>query len=209
MKNSIILFVSITLSSYAMAQQSYQEKVFVFTLDIDSVELAQEDCDAGVAALAEKFNIHDIVPTSTVRVRINSVKTWALTSKVLNYEVGDVGTLLLCQDIHPEDNQGPAYYEITIKGRKYIAAGGGSSPEYPEFPKLPGGGVIYTPAGFPTETTAVEVYGATVLPSRAGKPGGVYVGIGLHQHGQGPDLQFQSSFLGVLRVYHPIKDGSE
>ena len=119
-----------------------------------------------------------------------------------------MGTLLVCQGDHTEDNQTPLYYEITIQGRKFIAAGGGTSPAFPELPKLPGGGVVYTPPGFPTETTAIEIYSATVLPSRDGRPGGAYAAIGLHQHGQGPDLQFQSSFLSVLRVYLPIKEDS-
>ena len=210
MKRSVVLAVSAVFSSLAMAQQAYVEKTYIFTQDFTTIEPAREECDAGISALTARFDVQDIDPTTTIKVRINSVQTRGKNGKVENYQVGDIGSLLICQGQHDETNQLPLYYEITLGKVKYIATGGGTSPNFPELPSLPGGGVIYSPPGFPTETTAFEIYSATVLPSREGRRGGVYAAVGLHQHvPPGPDTQFETSFLSVLSVIVPVENRSQ
>ena len=209
MKLAVLLFLSISLIPSAIAEQQYQEKIFVYSLDLSSGMPAGEDCTAGVNKIAARYNIHDINPTFASRFKIYSVDTWDRTGKVTNIAVQEIGDILVCQDHQtnpPEMNLVPIYYEITIGGRTYSGEGAGTSTNFPELSALPGGGVTHSPPDYPSPGAAYfQNFTGTVLPSRPGTVGGTFLESALitnreNEHG------LRSHVIQVLHILVPINE---
>ena len=211
MKHALFLLLAIALIPCAMAQQQYKDKIFVFSMDTSSFVPAEEDCAAGVANIAARYNIHDINPNFAARAKINSVDTWNRTGKVTDMAVQEIGDILVCQDfqtIPPEMNLAPVYYEITIGGRTYTAEGAGTSPDFPEFSTLPGGGVVYTAPGYPSPGTVIQNFTGSVLPSIPGRVGGTYLESALIAD---PDNEngLSTTVIQILHVLVPVDNIDE
>lgn len=133
-------------------------------------------CDQGVAFIT-KYDVYDIKPNFSGRFPIYTLRSRAATSKVLRKDVNPIGDILVCQDWQtywPQRNLVPAYYEITIGGRKYRAVGAGTSPNFPDQDVLPGGGQVMLPENYPEYGITYLNFTGTVLPARNGRTGGTF-----------------------------------
>ena len=183
----------------------YRQKQFVFSIPESPPNPAQAECDAGVGFIT-KFQLYDINPNVTGKFKISSVVTWDKTGKVLDDDVNEIGEILVCQDWQtywPQQNIVPVYFEITIGGRKYRAAGAGTSPDFPQLTIMPGGGQAMIREGYPEIGVTFLNYTATVLPTADGKVGGIfYLGNLAYVDGVDRDYYDHGS-LGVLQILVP------
>jgi hypothetical protein len=211
MKHTLMLFLAITLIPSAIAQQQYRENIYVFSLNPSSQVPAIEECVTALDKLATRRNIHDINPTFGSRFKINSVDTSGRHGKVINNAVEEIGEILICQDgqTYPtEMNLTPVYYEISIGNRTFKVEGGGTSPNFPDTPTLPGGGSQFTPPGFPVpgENRAVSNFNGSVLPAIPGRVGGAYMESALTGDSGEFDDGLRFNTIHVLRVLLPVRE---
>jgi len=189
----------------------FKQKEFVFSIPQGPVTEAVSECNEGIAFIT-KYNIYDIKPTYTGKWRISTIRTWNRTGKVIDNDVNDIGEILICQDWQtywPERNLVPVYYEITIGGRKYRAAGAGTSPNFSQFDVLPGGGQVMVPEGYPESGVTQLNYSATVLPATSEKVGGSFNIGNLGFIDGTPRVSYDHYSIGVLRITVPITGSSE
>jgi hypothetical protein len=188
----------------------FKQKEFVFSIPQGPATEAESECNEGIAFIT-KYDIYDIKPTYTGKWRIATIRTWDRTGKVIDNDVNDIGEILVCQDWQtywPQRNLVPVYYEITIGGRKYRAAGAGTSPNFPQFDVLPGGGQVMVPEGYPEYGVTQLNYSATVLPATSEKVGGSF-NIGNLGFVDGtPSASYDHYSIGVLRITVPITASS-
>jgi hypothetical protein len=206
MRQVIILLMAIVLVPSAYAQ-SYEEVVYVFTLDPDSVVSDEGECAAGIDRLARRYKVTGINPNRTAKIKINAVTITGKNAKVNGRGDEELGELLLCQDWQtypPETNRVPIYSEITIRGRTFRVIGGGLHPAFPEI--LPGGLQVMTPQGYPAPDVFPVGITGTVLPAfPAGERGGVYSANYITDLGH-PDDLWNTTSHHILRVLLPIDE---
>ena len=216
MKKVVVVFLSFIFISTTFAQNEYKQKEFIFSTggvvvnDPEDLDAALGECLKGVATVENVYNIHDINPTWGVKTPIYSVETLKRNGKVVNNEERAIGTLLQCQDWQtywPQRLVVPVYYEITISGKKYRAAGAGTSPDFADLEFLPGGGSPMVRAGYPENGVSYLNYYATVLPGIPGKIGGTFQIGNLGFVDGVPREQYDHASSAILRVLIPMKDG--
>lgn len=186
-------------------QTSYKQKQFVFRIPDAPSNPAPDECDEGIAHIA-RYGLFAIAPNYSGKFPIYNVRTWNLTGKVEGGRTNQVGEILICQDWQtywPEENRVPAYYEITLGGRKYRAVGGAMSTNFPDLGVLPGGLQAMLPEGYPQPGVSYLNTTATVLPAVEGKMGGIFYIGNLTQADDATGQDYDRSSVGVLQVLVP------
>lgn len=214
MKNLAFFSLSMLFISAAFAQTEYQQKEFIFAIPegafVDGDN--QKQCADGLDYIERRYNIGGINPTDMAKFKIYALDTWEKTGKVVDNRVKEIGEILQCADFQTYWPTGrnlvPAYYEITIGGRKYRAAGAGTSPNFPELETLPGGGNQMTPLGYPETNLAFIQFNATVLPAVDGKPGGIFSLAFLNPFDLVDRPNYDHYAIGVLHVTLPVQADS-
>lgn len=205
MKKMILVAVVLVWIPCSFAQVNYQQKEFVFSIPQAPAIPAASECDEGIAFIT-KHDIYDIKPTFAGKWSISTIRTREKNGKVLENDVESIGEILICQDWQtywPERNLVPVYYEIMIGGRKFRAVGAGTSPNFPQFDVLPGGGQVMTPDGYPESGVVFLNYSATVLPGAPGKVGGSFNIGNLGFLDETPRAYYDHYSIGVLRILDP------
>jgi len=206
----MLFFVFIVLVPGAFAQTEYQQKTFVFFIPEGSEIPAdsEKECEEGLAFIADWYGIRDINLNFTSKRKIYSVKSWEKTGKVIDNEVNQIGEILACVDFKTYISQGinfiPIYYEITISGRKFRVAGGGTSFES-QFDVMPGGGQFITDSMWPERALAPLNHTGRVLPAIDGKPGGIFNIMNLSNPAGVSRENYDHGTIGVLLVLIPVK----
>jgi hypothetical protein len=216
MKKIILFLIALVWIPSSFAQVLYQQKEFIFSVPpfappiIVTREKLVAECEAGIAFVAGRYNIHGINPSNAGKWKISAIRTSDINGKFLEDAVNEIGEILICQDRQtypPEKNIWPVYYEILVNGRRFRAVGGGTSPDFPELEILPGGIQLMTPLGYPNDGVFQLNSSATVLASTPGKVGGAF-SLGRLEVDEDQKEFFDGTGIGVLRLTVPIQ-GSE
>ena len=208
------LFVALSvflLAPGAFAQTVYKQKTFIFS-EGESIQGDHlVECMEGLEFIARTYNYRDINPNFAFKSKIFSVGTWDKTGKVKEQKE-QIGEILICQDwqtYFPEKLVTPVYFEIIIGGRKYRAAGAGTSPNIPQYDILPGGGSIMAPEEYPEFGVNFYSYTATVFPALEGKPGGMFY-IGNLGFADGSPREYYNHFgTAILQLTVPQDSSGE
>jgi hypothetical protein len=206
MKKIGVFLLSILVSSFATAQQLYDERIYIYSTGDLSSEGHEEACDEGLAYIASKWGFTGVNANVFVKAKLYSVETRAHNGKLKNDKVQEIGEILACQDWQtylPDTNIIPVYYEITVGGRTYRAEG---AMTLPSVPVVAGGGQLhYVPGYLPPEIYMGDI-AATILPMSPGQRGGVLTVNGIFDFAQDPDDDYESSAIHVLRITVPAKN---
>jgi hypothetical protein len=218
MKHLAVLLIAAFISSIAMAQQQYEERVYVYDVKFGSSSETPgsnllEECAAAQQELFLRTQIQPLDNTIAWRGQLYGVRVSAVDGRATRaWTRKQIGKILICHDwdtyYHALGQTiVPVFYEINIGDLNVVASGASVHPSFPDVVPLPGGGQIVAPAGFPEFFVTPMTFSATVMPSVPGEIGGSLTDNFLGDWEDSPNWRFKSTQM--LRLFIPVKDAAK